>query len=957
MLGLEQTLSQYHVYVARRCLYTEMSEPVEVLEARPGPSTPPREDERPRPKDPPILFKDIDGVAEYESLVKGLEGVELTEDERRSLDELQQYLVAGEGSWVLGDDFLAFVGRVLSDSSLPSPARVSLLRCLCCAALREDVSLVLHQDRRHHSLLSYSYNIDRLPVDEQLALLLFMVNLFSGPSSSEWLLYISEWSSGGGPPLSNIRVTTKVCVHGVLAAEPALRDAGTALLYNIATKEVFDEVCVELCMAALQLCSSAPAEELLWRALAALARLAEHSHDVPQLVALVGPDPGAFRYTHTHTHTHTPSPLVYSTVPDAAFCAGGPVLEWTSRWTSSYRGWRRGGRGRGRARRRGDLYIEEGEGVTCSGHEHRTRDTHGDMTRTEHLEEEELQVEGRRGGRGLEQLVPAARWARRYSRTAAVADLVAGLTLGLTLVPQSIAYAALADMPVHYGLYSALVGSLVYPLLGTVRQVSIGPTSLSCLMTLSATRGLCPDAAVLLSFLAGCVVLAMGLLRLGFLVDLISPSVTSGFTTATAIIIVCSQLKGLLGLRFTAESPADNLALILQQWRLVRVNDLALAAACCTALLILRKLKDLPVSPKKPKLKKVLWLVSIARNALVVLAASTVAYYTYDQQQPLFLLSGKVEPGLPKLGLPPFSTRIGNETLGFVELTRRLGHHVLLLPFIMVMANIAIAKAFAAGARVDATQEMLSLGVCNLVSSLVRGLPSCGAFTRSAVSQASGVRTPAAGLYSGAVTLLSLVYLTEYFSFIPRACLSSVLICAVVFMIDVSAVSRAWRSCRWEAVVVVVTCVCCVWAGVGGAVAGGALCSAASLLWSACPGPLVCRRGSWLLVRPRRSLVFVNAERAADVVRSSLSSCPPLRRVLFDCGSLVLLDYTARGVLERLISELESSGCEVVFYNANREVEADLRLVAGLDPSWLLVTSPPPETRDEGGALLGEAEV
>ncbi|XP_061377197.1 uncharacterized protein LOC116770986 isoform X1 [Danaus plexippus] len=293
----------------------EMSEAVEVLEARPGPSTPPREDDRPRPKDPPILFKDIDGVAEYEALVKALEGVDLNEEERRSLDELQQYLVAGEGSWVLGDDFLAFVGRVLSDSCLASAARVSMLRCLCCAALREDVSLVLHQDRRHHALLSYAYNIDRLPVDEQLALLLFMVNLFSGPSSSEWLLYISEWSAGG-PPLSNIRVTTKVCVHGVLAPEPALRDAGTALLYNVATKErlsvcaalrrplpaaakskVFDEVCVELCMAALQLCSSAPAEELLWRALASLARLAEHSHDVPQLVALVGPDPSAFRGT------------------------------------------------------------------------------------------------------------------------------------------------------------------------------------------------------------------------------------------------------------------------------------------------------------------------------------------------------------------------------------------------------------------------------------------------------------------------------------------------------------------------------------------------------------------------------------------------------------------------------------------------------------------------------------
>ncbi|KAF9817864.1 hypothetical protein SFRURICE_003270 [Spodoptera frugiperda] len=279
-----------------------------------------REEElRKRNRDPPIVFTDIDGVQEFEKFSKALETVELTPEERQSVDELQQYLVQGEGSWVLGDDFLAFIGRVLRDASLAAEVRVCCLRCLAAAALREDVSLVLHQDRRHHALLNYAHDVDRHSPPEQYALALFLCNLFENISSSEWLLYISEWEYNG-QPLSNIRATTKVTVHSCLSSDTALRDVGTALMYNIATKEVktvvciqpttsyslvlilnlrhvFDEVCVELAMALLQLLAWAPPEELLWRATRALARFAAHSHDVPQLIAMVGPDPAAFRGT------------------------------------------------------------------------------------------------------------------------------------------------------------------------------------------------------------------------------------------------------------------------------------------------------------------------------------------------------------------------------------------------------------------------------------------------------------------------------------------------------------------------------------------------------------------------------------------------------------------------------------------------------------------------------------
>ncbi|XP_049869511.1 uncharacterized protein LOC126369227 isoform X2 [Pectinophora gossypiella] len=300
----------------------DMAEAVEAFapeELSAGPSQPVPEErdeheERRAPRDPPIFYSDIDGAAEYEKLVSALEGASLSAEEQQSLQELQQYLVLGEGSWVLGDDFLAFIGRILSDAGLAG-ARGACLRCLAAAALREDVSLLLHQDRRHHALLSYAHSIDMQPLPEQIALALFMCNLFSHVSSSEWLLYISEWDAAG-QPMSNIRATTKVCVHAALSEQLELRELGTALMYNVATKErlgagralrellprgakskVFDEVCVELAMALLQLLAWAPAEEHMYRAVLALARLAQHSADVPQLVALVGPDPAAFRGT------------------------------------------------------------------------------------------------------------------------------------------------------------------------------------------------------------------------------------------------------------------------------------------------------------------------------------------------------------------------------------------------------------------------------------------------------------------------------------------------------------------------------------------------------------------------------------------------------------------------------------------------------------------------------------
>ena len=167
-------------------------------------------------------------------------------------------------------------------------------------------------------------------------------------------------------------------------------------------------------------------------------------------------------------------------------------------------------------------------------------------------------------------------------------------------------------------------------------------------------------------------------------------------------------------------------------------------------------------------LSKIIWLISTARNALIVIVCSTIAYKMETAGGSPFVLTGPVRSGLPTFGLPPFSTEMNNKTLTFMEMCSELGPAIVLVPIIGVLGNVAIAKAFANGESVDATQELLCLGICNALGSCVNSMPVTGSFSRSAVNHASGVKTPMGGLYTGILILLALGLLTPYFYFIPK---------------------------------------------------------------------------------------------------------------------------------------------------------------------------------------------
>ncbi|XP_058063396.1 sodium-independent sulfate anion transporter-like [Anopheles bellator] len=535
---------------------------------------------------------------------------------------------------------------------------------------------------------------------------------------------------------------------------------------------------------------------------------------------------------------------------------------------------------------------------------------------------------GLKGCGPIQRRLPILRWMRHYDRTDGAADLIAGLTLGLTIIPQSMAYATIAGLPSQYGLYAAFMGSLVYVFLGTVKEVSIGPTSLMALLTYQYTAGRPAEYVVVLAFAAGLVELAMGIGRLGFLVCLISVPVTSAFSSATALIIIGSQLRNLLGLARGSGSGFFGTVLdVTRQLPEASGPDTALGAVCIVGLVALQQLPK--VCRTATRWRRTLWYVSLARNALVVLACAIVSFYWTGS--PPWRLSGAVEPGIPTFELPTLITStVGNRTVGFIEMAVELGDGLLLVPLVAILANVAIAKAFASGQAVDATQELIALGLCNIIGSCFRSMPTTGAFTRSAISHASGVRTPLAGLYCALATLLALGVLTPYFYYIPRATLAAVLIAAVAPMLDLPIVARLRRTGSPTDLLAWTVCfgVCLLVSVEVGLLCGMAVSLLEPLrvsIWPRCHCETVHeprQRFSFRRVRPEHGLLYTSVDRLRTLVLAEVAAAeaaaessgddergyPAPVSIVLDCGRLVALDYSAVQALKDLADEIARLG-------------------------------------------------
>ncbi|KAM7008716.1 sodium-independent sulfate anion transporter [Tautogolabrus adspersus] len=520
----------------------------------------------------------------------------------------------------------------------------------------------------------------------------------------------------------------------------------------------------------------------------------------------------------------------------------------------------------------------------------------------------------------LKSWLPVLSWLPRYNRKWLQMDLLAGLTVGLTTVPQALAYAEVAGLPVQYGLYSAFMGGFIYSLLGTSKDVTLGPTAIMSLLCFSVVGGH-PNQAVLLSLLCGLIQAVMALLRLGFLLDFISYPVIKGFTCAAAITIGFGQVKNILGLKGVPQEFFLQVYYTFYKISEARIGDTVLGLLCLALLIVLVVMKnnlsseDSDDSSCSRAARKLVWTVATMRNALVVVAASCVAFSWDAYGYHVFTITGKTSQGLPPFKPPPTSDITANGTvISFREIVEGFGGGLAVIPFMGLLESIAIAKAFASqnDYRIDANQELLAIGVTNIMGSFVSAYPVTGSFGRTAVNSQTGVCSPAGGIVTSVIVLLSLAFLMPAFYYIPKASLAAVIICAVSPMVDYPVVAKMWRTRKLDLLPFLVTFLMSFWQVQYGIVGGVAVSGALLLYNTARPQIKVSDHGV-LVMELGSGLSFPATEYLSRIIHTQALQASPPQSVVLDCHHVSVIDYSVVSELSDLLRQFKLREVRLVF--------------------------------------------
>jgi sulfate permease, SulP family len=508
--------------------------------------------------------------------------------------------------------------------------------------------------------------------------------------------------------------------------------------------------------------------------------------------------------------------------------------------------------------------------------------------------------------------VPAPGWVRGYRRADLGGDAAAGLTVAVMLIPQAMAYALLAGLPPVVGLYAATIPLAVYALLGTSRQLAVGPVAIISLLTLTGVSALAEPGtaefvaqAAVLALMTGVLQLVLGVVRAGAVASFLSHAVISGFTSAAAIVIALSQLKHLLGIPLPAEAGVPALlAAAVAGLGAVQPETLAIGAAAIALLLLARR-----YAPRVP-------------GPLLVVLLGTLATWGLGLHDRVAIV-GDVPGGLPPLAPPPLDAGV----------LRALLPAALAITFVGFMESYAVARSLARRGRyrIDADGELRGLGAANVAAGLFSGYPVTGGFSRSAVNYQAGARTQLASLITAALILVALLAFTGLFHFLPRAVLAAIVVVAVSGLVDLKEPVRLLRLAPADGAVLIVTFAATLLIGIEPGIVTGIVLSLLLFLRRSAY-PRVARLG-WvaaedtfrdlerypeaetvpgtLVLRPDRSLYFANAAAVADAIRARAGAEPGLRRLVLDFTGVNEMDAEGADTLAELLEELHAAGVAV----------------------------------------------
>jgi sodium-independent sulfate anion transporter 11 len=390
-------------------------------------------------------------------------------------------------------------------------------------------------------------------------------------------------------------------------------------------------------------------------------------------------------------------------------------------------------------------------------------------------------------------LFPIAQWILHYNYRWLTGDLIAGITVGVVLVPQSMSYAQIAGLPAQFGLYSSFVGVFIYSFFATSKDVSIGPVAVmsaqvgKVIAHVQASAGeevYKPEViATVLSLVCGGIATAIGILRLGFILEFISSPAVLGFMSGSALNIISGQVPALMGFSSLVNTRQSTYLVIIDSLKNLKHSTSDAAFGLISLLILFVWKYGCEFGQKRwPRQKIWLFYFQQLRNAIVIIVATAIAW-------------GLVHPkkvawkGDPKKFKPPIKTigevPRGLQHVGVMSIPSGIIEHMAgeipVSVVILLLEHIAIAKSFGRvnDYKIVPDQEVIAIGVNNLIGTFFNAYPATGSFSRSALKAKCGVRTPLAGIFTGAVVLLALYALTQTFYYIPKATLSAVIIHAV----------------------------------------------------------------------------------------------------------------------------------------------------------------------------------
>lgn len=520
----------------------------------------------------------------------------------------------------------------------------------------------------------------------------------------------------------------------------------------------------------------------------------------------------------------------------------------------------------------------------------------------------------------LKRFFPILDWLPNYKKGYLAGDISAGLTVGIMLIPQGMAYALIAGLPPVYGLYAALVPNLVYAFTGSSRKLAVGPVALDSLIVASglaaiklATLEEYIAMALFLALFVGLFQLAMGFLKMGFLANFLSRPVVSGFTSAAALVIAVSQLKNVLGIEIQALGTLDTLIEVTQKIGGTNVWDLGIGIVAILLILLFKKLhKKLPA-------------------AMMVVILSIVGIFFLAEKIGSVSLVGNIPKGLPSF----FAHSLDSM------------QWVTAFPIALTLAFISFAEAMTMAKAVeeksneyytDANQELRALGLSNIVGSLFQSYCANAGLSRTAVNVNEGAKTGLASIISALVVGLTLLFLTPIFSYLPKAVLGAIILVAIYSLIDLKLPIELFKQRKDEFALLVLTFLTTLLIGITQGIIFGVLFSLVLLV------NRISRPHVAVLGRIKGTDYFRNVERFEEDVESFPNILilrfdaqlffgnkdyfkrqlfhqirikqPGLEYVILNAEAINYVDSSAIASLEQIINELKAQGVQLLIAGA-----------------------------------------